>query len=339
MGQQTEREELHAAWRALTGTDARDGWQTIPVALGGPCRIRAGRYFPGNQEALLVGFKSGRLPSSSQLPQGRGFVVSLAQIQIDADSCEWVALCRQRGGELDFFSMMAVDIITTLANFSGRDDERIVPIFLTRIRAWQEFMRRSDDGVLSNEAEAGLYGELQFLRQLINAGAPLLNCIDAWEGPKDGLQDFYFGSGAIEVKSTLLEHGFPVTIGSLDQLDDSAVHPLYLAGIRLKLGAGGTTLPELISDMRDSMADDVPALAGFNTRLLHAGYFNEFVERYIRRFTYVGSRILAVNAEFPRLTRGSVPIAIRNVRYEIDLDLVPDHDIGLLDSLKKLGVI
>ena len=336
---QTEREELLAAWRALGGTEASDGWRTIPVALGGPCRLRAGRYFPGNEEALLVGFMSGRVPPANMLPQGRGFLVTRAEIEDGESSCEWVALRRQRAGELELFAMMVVDIVSTLATFAGGDDERIVPIFLTRIRAWQEFMRRNSDGVLSAEAEIGLFGELQFLKQLINAGIPIVICIEAWEGPKDGLQDFYFGSGAIEVKSTLLEKGFPATIGSLDQLDDSAVRPLYLAGIRLTLHAEGITLPELISDMRDSMGDDPALLTGFNTRLLHAGYFDQFVERYVRKFTYVGRRILEVSADFPRLTRGSVPIAIRDARYEIDLDLVPDGDFGLLDSLKKLGVV
>ena len=87
------------------------------------------------------------------------------------------------------------------------------------------------------------------------------------------------------------------------------------------------------------MGDDPALLTGFNTRLLHAGYFDQFVERYVRKFTYVGRRILEVSADFPRLTRGSVPIAIRDARYEIDLDLVPDGDFGLLDSLKKLGVV
>ena len=338
MALRTEREELLAAWRALAGQIADEGWRTIPVALGGPCRLRAGRHFPGNEEALLVGFASGNVPPADQLPQGRGFLVSRADIEDEGASCWWIALRRQSAGSLDLFAMMVVDVVSTLAGLSGGNDGRTIQVFLSRIRAWQEFMRRGSDGVLSAEAEVGLFGELEFLRQLFAVGLPATVSIDAWKGPLDELQDFRLGTGAIEVKSTLSNRGFPAAIGSLDQLDDSLVQPLYLVGVRLALGAAGVTLPELISDMRDSLADDPPALASFNTRLLHAGYFDEFAERYVRRFACAGSRMLAVCEGFPRITRGSVAIAIREARYEIDLDLVPDGDVGLLDSLKKLGV-
>ena len=338
MALETEREELLVAWRALAGQIADEGWRTIPVALGGPCRLRAGRHFPGNEEAILVGFASGNVPSTDQLPQGRGFLVSRAEIEAEGPSCWWIALRRQSAGSLDLFAMMAVDVVAMLADLSSGNDGRTVQMFLSRIRAWQEFMRRGTDGVLSLEVEVGLFGELEFLRQLIAVGLPAAISIEAWRGPLDELQDFRLGTGAIEVKSTLSPRGFPAAIGSLDQLDDSLVQPLYLVGVRLALGAEGVTLPELISDMRDSLTNNPPALAGFNTRLLHAGYFDEFAERYVRRFACAGSRMLPVCDGFPRITRGSVAIAIREARYVIDFDLIPDGDVGLLDSLNKLGV-
>lgn len=335
---QTEREELLAAWRALAGQIADEGWRTIPVALGGPCRLRAGRHFPGNEEALLVGFASGIVPPADQLPQGCGFLVSRADIEDEGASCWWIALRRQSAGSLDLFAMMVVDVVTTLVGLTGGNDGRTIQVFLSRIRAWQEFMRGASDGVLSAEAEVGLFGELEFLRQLFTVGLPATVSIDAWKGPLDELQDFRLGTGAIEVKSTLSNRGFPAAIGSLEQLDDSLVHPLYLVGVRLGIGVAGITLPELISDIRDSLVAEPAALASFNTRLLHAGYFDQFAERYVRRFACVEIRLLPVCEGFPRLTRGSVAIAIRDARYEIDLDLVPDGDIGLLDSLRKMGV-
>ena len=339
MAQQTESEELLAAWRALAGPYEDDGWRTIPVALGGPCRLRAGRFFPGNEEALLVGFTSARVPAADQLPQGRGFQVSRADIDSEENPCEWVALRRQSAGPLDLFAMMAVDIVCTLASLSGREDGRIVDVFFSRIRAWQEFMRRSDEGVLSPEAEVGLFGELHFLRKLIDTGIPTLDAIEAWEGPKDGLHDFRFGAGAIEVKSTLSQGGFPATIGSLDQLDNSSVQPLFLAGVRLKLMPSGCTLPELISDIRDALIDDAASLAAFDTRLLHAGYFDEIADRYVRRFLHSGIRQWLVNETFPRLTRASVATEIRSARYEIDLDLLSNHEVELATAITQLRVV
>lgn len=339
MALQSEREELLAAWRALTGEFDDEGWRTIPVMFGGPCRIRAGRHFPGNEEALLVGFSSGHIPPADQLPQGRGFLVSRADIEDEGTNSWWIALRRQSAGSLDLFAMMVVDVVATLTRLADGNNSQAIQVFLARIRAWQEFMRRGSDGVLSAEAEVGLFGEIEFLQQLVAAGLPPTIAIDAWKGPFDELQDFRLGTGAFEVKSTLSSRGFPALIGSLEQLDDSLVHPLYLVGVRLALGTTGVTLPEKISDIRDSLDDDSPSLTSFNTRLIHAGYFNEFSEQYIRRFTCTESRLLRVCDNFPRLTRGSVAIAIRAARYEIDMDLVPGGDIGILDSLMQLGVV
>lgn len=339
MAQQTKSEELLAAWRALAGSREDDGWRTIPVALGGPCRLQAGRFFPGNEEALLIGFTSPRVPAADQLPQGKGFHVSRADIDPEGEPCVWIALRRQSAGPLDLFAMMAIDIVSTLASLNDRRDSRLVDVFLARIRAWQEFMRRSDEGILSSEAETGLFGELQLLNKLINSGVTALEAVEAWEGPKDGLHDFRFGSGGIEVKSTLSQGGFPATIGSLDQLDNSSIQPLFLAGVRLKLTSTGATLPELISDLRDTLIDDVSSLIAFDNRLLHAGYFDEKSDKYIRRFLLSGMKYWLVNEAFPRLTRASVAAEIRSARYEIDLDLLPNSDADLTQVITHLRVV
>lgn len=339
MALQSEREELLAAWRALAGDQVAEGWRTIPVALGGPCRLLAGRHFPGNEEALLVGFASIQVPPADQLPQGTGFLVSRAEIGSEGSGRVWIALCRQSAGSPDLFAMMADDIVLTLEKQRSANDDRLFQVFLSRIRAWQEFMRRGGDGVLGPEAEVGLFGELELLRSLIMIGLPASVAVEAWQGPMDGLQDFAFGTGAIEVKTTVSPNGFPATIGSLDQLDDSLTRPLFLAGVRLVLDISGRTLPEQVGELRGLLCDE-PAVPGlFDSRLLHAGFLNASAERYTRRFSLVGARMLPVSEGFPRLTRVNVAIEIRKVRYELDLDLVNVSDIGLDDALKQLGVI
>jgi hypothetical protein len=65
---------------SLPRVDARSGTRKTPaglsirraqpLALTGPRRLRAGRHFPGNEEALLVGFTSVHVPPAAQLPQG-----------------------------------------------------------------------------------------------------------------------------------------------------------------------------------------------------------------------------------------------------------------------------
>jgi hypothetical protein len=339
MALRSEREELLAAWRALAGNDGAEGWRTISVASGGPCRLLAGRSFPGNEEALLVGFVSVLVPPAEQLPQGRGFRVARANLGHDGDGRVWIALCRQHAGSLDLFAMMADDVVSTLERLRGDDDEKLFQVFLARITGWQDFMRRSGDGLLSPEAEVGLFGEIGFLCDLMRAGLLSTTAAEAWKGPLDGLQDFALGSGAIEVKSTVSPRGFPGTVGSLEQLDDSLTRPLFLVGVRLALDVSGRTLPELIDELRDLLRAEPAALAVFDNRLLHAGFLDATAERYTRRFSRAGDRMLCVTGSFTRLTRANVAIEIRTVRYEIDLDLIPTGDVRLVDALRQLGVI
>ncbi len=339
MAPQSEMDELLAAWRALAGSSGAEGWRTIPVAHGGPCPLLAGRHFPGNEEALLVGFNNICVPASELLPQGRGFLVSRADLGDDATGRVWVALRRQVAGGLDLFSMMARDIVIALATLRLADESRILHVFLARIRAWQEFMRREGDGVLCPEAEVGLFGELETLRNLIGAGLSRFDGVDAWKAPLDGIQDFLLGSGAIEVKTTISQAGFPARIGSLEQLDDSLARPLFLAGVRLALDSTGNTLTAEVAELRNLLREDPAALCLFDSRLLQAGFHDDCSGRYTRRFLPAMTRTLLVRDGFPRLTRANVAIEIRNARYELDLDLVSGTAVDIESALQQLGVL
>ena len=181
---------------------------------------------------------------STNSPKARGFLVSRADFSEDGADRIWIALCRRSAGSLDLFAMMADDVALTLEGLRGADNERLFTTFLARIRAWQDFMRRGGDGVLGPEAEVGLFGELELLRDIILAGLPAIVAVRAWQGPLDGVQDFALGVGAIEVKCTVSPGSFPATVGSLDQLDDSLGSGRFtLPGVRLALTAWGRTLP------------------------------------------------------------------------------------------------
>lgn len=338
MARPSESQELLAAWRALGGGAQSEGWRTIPVATGGPCRLMAGRHFPGNAEALLVNFPSARLPTADKLPQGQGFSVTKAELDVDDGATgSWVALSRQPAGTLDLFAMMANDIIATVQG-STVGEEALLQLFLARIRAWQDLMGRNGGLVLGAEAEVGLFGELEMLESLLAGGVPGREAVVAWQGPLDGVHDFVFGSGAIEVKSTVSAGGFPATVSSLEQLDDSLVAPLFLCAFRLSIDPAGMTLPSRVARLRERLRDDATARIEFDSRLVRVGFFDAWAEGYVRRFVKVDDRLLAVNAGFPRLVRANVGTAIRRARYEIDLDLISIPSVSLADGLSALGV-
>jgi len=57
MSQPNKTKDLGATWKALTGSDGdKAGWKVISISQGEICLILAGKHFPGNEEAVLVGF-------------------------------------------------------------------------------------------------------------------------------------------------------------------------------------------------------------------------------------------------------------------------------------------
>ena len=151
--------------------------------------------------------------------------------------------------------------------------------------------------------------------------------------------DFEIGTGSLEVKTTLSAAGFPAKIGSLEQLDDSVLQPLFLAGARLRQTDTGQSLPEVVAEMRDVAAGEAEAVRLLSERLIAAGYFDAHAERYIRRFTLAEIRLVEVKEGFPRITSSSVPLGVTKATYEIDLDKAAGPSIPVADALKKLGAI
>ncbi|NPS39811.1 PD-(D/E)XK motif protein [Pseudomonas aeruginosa] len=329
--------ELLAIWRPLAGGGLEEGWRSIAMAEYGSCRVRAARRFPGNEEGLLIGFPSLKLPAQNQLPQGRGFRVERVNLGDAGRGLGWLSLVRQSAGSLELFAKMVVDILASLEECAQAGEEVLFQRYLGRIRAWQDFMRKGRDG-LSPEEELGLIGELEFLSQLLGEDIPLYTAVDAWKGPLDGLHDYELGNGSIEIKTTTASEGFPAKIDSLEQLDDSLRCPLYLAGVRLQLNEDGLTLPQQIARMRELVKSDPEATRYLENALLHAGYLDAHADLYTRPFLLAELVIHRVNDSFPRLTPFNVPIGVFRVKYEIDLGLVQSEKVGIKDVLQEIGV-
>ena len=329
-------DEFLLAWKSLAGEVTQDGWRSIPVTPAGSCHLMAARRFPGNGESLLAHFPNIEIHAAEKLPEGHGFAID--RVVPHADGKVWLALTRKESGSIELFVAMVGDVVGVMDTDAASSDERLLTIFLGRVRAWQEFMRKGIQG-LEPETEIGLIGELSFLACMLDAGIPASLAVESWVGPLDGIQDFEVGTGAVEVKATLSATGFLAMISSLEQLDDSIRQPLFLAGVRLSQSASGRNLPEFAEYVRILLNDNAEALRLFADRLLVAGLFDVHADRYSRQFSIADMRVVAVGEGFPRLTNGTVPDGIRSARYEIDFDRAPGENLGPIGAFKKLGVL
>jgi len=334
-----KREELLAAWRAFNKISTSEGWQTINLSNIGACKLKAGRKFPSNEEALLVGFNRSVVRNVEQFPKGKGFIVAKADIG-DQEELVWISLSRQLSGNLDMFILMAIDLMNTLELPINFSEQKLFKLFLSRIKTWQDFMQRDEGSLLSLESQLGLVGELGFLKLMLVNGVEKLTALRAWVGPMNGLHDFEFKNGAVEVKSTASTSNFVVCIGSLSQLDPLIKSPLFLAGFKLEESIAGHTLPDLILELRDIFKDDIEAVSIFNSKIILAGYMDSHANQYTNGYLTNGVVLYSVsdNDSFPYLSEANVPLAVVNANYEIDLTMVEGEQLNIQELVEKMGV-
>jgi hypothetical protein len=311
-------DEFLATWAALADQgEVEGGWRGIHVAPAGVCQLMAARRFPGKEESFLAHFPKVRLGSSERLPEGKGFEVVRADPF--GDGMTWIALSRKESGSPELFAEMVGDVAGAMDAAAPEGEALVLKTMLRRVRMWQQFMSRGA-GPLSPEAELGLAGELFFMALLLEAGISPECLLRSWVGPDDAPQDFLIGDGAIEVKATMSSSGFPVKIGSLEQLDDAVASPLFLAAVRFAAGEGGATLSEMVAEVERRISGELGAVDYLRERLMVAGYADVHAGQYSRRFEPKDKRVLCVSEGFPRLTPGVVPAGITRAVYEINLD-------------------
>lgn len=331
-------EEFILAWSSLFCEDGVPGWQAIALPSAGPVEVQVGRRSRDNAEAVLFYFPTASLPRSERLPEGKGFLVERADLT-DHGGLR-LALTRQTAGSQELFVSMACDVVGAMddASSDGYSEIRLLKVFLGRVRAWQQFMSRGA-GPLSPEAELGLAGELYFMALFLDAGVSPESVLRGWVGPDDAPQDFLLGDGAIEVKATMSSSGFPVKIGSLEQLDDAVASPLFLAAVRFARGEGGATLPEMVAEIERRLENEPGEVDFLRERLMAAGYAEAYAGHYSRRFEPKERRFLSVTEGFPRLTLGVVPAGITRALYEINLDHAGEFLRDFEKVLSQLGEI
>lgn len=331
-------EEFLLAWSSLSCDDEASGWRVISLSSAGPVEVQAGRRSPDNAEAILFCFPTARLARAERLPEGKGFLVERAD-STDQDGLT-VALTRQAAGSTELFAAMACDVVGAIddAAASFASESKLLRVLIGRVVAWQQFMSRGATP-LGPEAELGLAGELYFMTVLLDLGVSPEMMLKGWVGPEDAPQDFILGDGAIEVKATMSSSGFPVKIGSLEQLDDSVASPLFLAAVRFSREGSGLCLPEMVAQVEQRLHDEAGAVDFFRERLMVAGYSAAHATQYTRRFEPKERRILSVSEGFPRLTPGSIPVGVTRALYEINLDHAGGFLADIGGALSKLGAI
>lgn len=189
---------------------------------------------------------------------------------------------------------------------------------------WSALLRETV--VLTEERQAGLFGELWLLRRLVDALGT--SAVDAWTGYARQSHDFRLPNIELEVKTTASARRIH-TINGISQLTASPNCVLHIVSLRLvDAGSGGETLPEMVSAVRVRLGGDPNALQAFNVGLAATEYRDVDAPHYPRRRKLADPAVLiTVDDGCPRLTREVLDMA--PARYATDRVVAVTYDVDL----------
>lgn len=207
---------------------------------------------------------------------------------------------------------------------------------LKRLKKWKDFFTAGKLPILTGIIAQGLYGELLFLKELINRFGAI--SVNYWAGTNNETHDFYIGQNAVEIKTTSTQAPYMAHINSEYQLDDQDVNGnLYLRMYALRKDtSGGERLPEIIKSIRDLLSDDLHERNTFDDKLAKAGYIDAAEDYYQEGYTIREIYSFEIKDGFPRLRKKDIPDGIYKLEYSIAILESMDFAIEASDLLRGI---
>lgn len=220
------------------------------------------------------------------------------------------------------FLVIAADVASSLIEYSS--DEASLSVYIKKVNQWKSVFNRKYEELLTPEQQLGLYGELSFMKELIETGVDASTVLLSWKGPVKDDKDYLIGTKAVEIKSSAKTDKL-VKISNIHQLDSQGFEYLFLYSYSfVRSSQGSNTLVALIKELRDIFSETANP-EDFEEKLILAGYFDKDAERYTNSYTKTNEDCYEVEGDFPRITPNNVMKNVLNAEYVIDLNAATSH--------------
>lgn len=216
----------------------------------------------------------------------------------------------------DIFTFFIEDIINSLTSVGNQEDA--ILIISGKIGYWKKLFSKFTGGLLTPQQQRGLFGELYFLKLMLDNLNNDEKVIHAWQAPTGANQDFYFDGNAIEIK-TSKSNSPSIKISNEFQLDTTNLKNLYVAFYKLNEYPGNEyTLLSIILDIRTQLKTKEEILSEFNLKLESLGISTDNEAEYNTMTLSVrDEKYYFITPEFPKITTETIENAISKVSYEI----------------------
>ena len=295
-------ERIKSIWNQLENEARDDSIATKRrykrLELGKETGLRLCCRLPDNAWELLVEIGSEIETSDLTFPNWKGMSFEILQLDLPALDTYHICLRLESAVHKDVFINVCSDIASALRDLeSGHERKQTLMELLSK---WSRFFERHGLQGLTSERQRGLYGELWWIRRLLNGGIKKLTVVHSWKGCERGYHDYELQGHVVEVKTTLSKEPRRVQINNERQLDDRGLVSLHLLALSLvQAERGGESLPDLVASLRASFISNPMVMNRFELCLHEAGYLNSHEYLYDKTYTVTSEELYEVREGFP----------------------------------------
>lgn len=288
-------------WTSLTPPES--GYRSILVDVGSPWNFFWARK-RGSGPCLLLR-TNGRFEVSGRNLNG-------LELESDADgSAHLLAITLINESDSDVFEYFCRRLVLTCSQSSS--EAEVVSMLVLEIERWHDFLGRMRSG-LTLEQRMGLFGELIFLKRIIEIKTPA-SVLKKWTGPDGGARDFQFENVEVEIKS--VGNGQSrVRVSSEFQLDEHDCESLFLKVFTLCDSDDGQSIFELATSIVGLLHPNEAFI--FQSKLDSVGAVN-LSELDRDSWVVCSESTFRVEDSFPSLKHSKISAAVSSVQYRLNV--------------------
>lgn len=222
----------------------------------------------------------------------------------------------------EVFLSLIEDVVSQLG------DRDSLEVLLNSVASWRKLLQIADNG-MSDEAAAGLYGELRFLEDLVEICGTRI--IDIWQINDNDIHDFIGGQIRAEVKTSSFQNQQAVTVHGLKQLDAHSDTEIVLAVAEVQRHGVGETIDQVVNRLLDSGVD-----IGILSQKLESRGFVRGMSSSVdtaHSFELLSWRFWHITSESPVITASglgpTITAAVNNVSYSLNLSSLGEAETSL----------
>lgn len=298
--------------------------------------IRVSCVYPEHVWELIVEAGKHGEPFSVDFPSWQGMGFEIITLDVPTEKSKHIRIFLEDESCRDIFATVCADLVigldSCLTNVERRNE---LSLFL---ETWSRFFERNGNSGLSQERQRGLYGELWWIRSMIEKGIAKSVAINSWKGCERGYHDFDVMGHVVEVKTTMTKEPRMVRISNERQLDDRGLVDLHLYVLTLiRAENGGETLPEMVHSLKQKLSGLTAAKLEISLR--EAGYLDIHKSEYKSCYSAQQEELFQVMQGFPRII--TLPPGTGDLGYSVVLSActafstnVDQYLVNLIGSLQ-----